>query len=327
MIHVLPSPFRDPFEFMSISSWLNGTFSPIVTTDNQVSLSLATNALHYAGSLFEGQKATQKNDEMYVFRMLDHYKRFAQGCARLALPAPSYEMYVTGVMNVMRHAQKANLKVTDWYIRPLIFANTDSCGAYSSGEFMFVVMIMPHTFSPGKLTKIRVERELKRTCAGGIGDVKAAANYVAGRLADMKSLSEGYMTLWTDALAEYIHEMTTASVMFLLADGRLISPIPDGQILDSITRKTILENASAWGYKPESRPVSIAELRNWLMTNYVVEAMQVGTAITALPIVEIALDNKVYPISPFTYEGSAVEKIYTGMHEIYSTSNKYTMIV
>lgn len=327
MIHVLPSPFGDPIEFVSVSTWKDGLWSPVTATDTPVEISLSTNSLHYAGAIFEGEKATFADNVIYVFRLKEHYERFARGGTRLALPTPTYDMYKAGVEGALRKAKKTILTTKDLYIRPLIFANTNSCGAYSAGEFMFAVIVLSHTLSPGKLTKVQVELEDKRTWPGGLGSVKAAANYAAGRAADMRALDNGRMTLWTDPTNTYIQELTTASFMLLLKDGTLLSPEPDNMILDSITRRTILENAAAWGYTPSSQPLSIEKLRHWLITEYIAEAMQVGTAITALPIVEIALENKVYPISPFTYSGSAVEKIYTGMHQIYSTSNQYTLVV
>lgn len=326
MIQSLPSLFGKPFEFVATSIWKNGIWSPIVTSDVPNSLSFDTNGAHYGAMVIEGMKGVNPENTTYVFRPIKHYERMVKGCERMALPEPPQEMFLDGICGVMKAIKKSGDSSTDYYIRPFIFASSQTIGAYSADEYTFAVLAMPHTTVPGKTSRIVLEFKDKRTWPGGTGAVKAGGNYGAGKRADMIALQSGKTVLWIDSTNTYLQETTTSSVMFVLKDNTLVSPRPDGCILDSVTRSTILDNCHKINLRPDSRLISVEQLNHWLATNFVLEAFLVGTAITATPITDIQIWTRNYRL-PFSYAGSYTESIFTMMKEFYRTKNDYTMIV
>ncbi len=297
-----------------------------MTSDVPNSLSFDTNGAHYGAMVIEGMKGVSPENATYVFRPIKHYERMVKGCERMALPEPPQEMFLDGICGVMKAIKKSGDSSTDYYIRPFIFASSQTIGAYSADEYTFAVLAMPHTTVPGKTSKIVLEFKDKRTWPGGTGAVKAGGNYGAGKRADIKAMQKGKIVLWVDATNTHIQETTTSNIMFVLKDNKLVSPNPDGCILDGITKRTILDECHRLNLQPDSQLISVEKLNHWLATNFVTEAFLVGTAITAVPITDIQIRSRNYRL-PYNYAGSYTESIFNMMKKFYSTENNYTMIV
>ena len=97
-------------------AFLNGKFVPL----DEAKVGVMTHALHYGSSVFEGIRGNWNSDQekLYIFRCLEHYERFLEGCKvmRISLPYSAQDLTDITVDLVRRSGYQQDL-----YIRPLAF--------------------------------------------------------------------------------------------------------------------------------------------------------------------------------------------------------------
>ena len=76
-----------------------------------------------------------------------------------------------------------------------------------------------------------------RAAAGGLGGVKAGANYIASLRAAEDAKARGYaQVLWTDAVEHtYLEEVGTMNLLVRIGD-EIVTPPLGGSILSGVTR-------------------------------------------------------------------------------------------
>ncbi|PIE20630.1 MAG: hypothetical protein CSA64_04545 [Arachnia propionica] len=90
--------------------------------------------------------------------------------------------------------------------------------------------------------------------------------------------------LWTDgATHEWVEECGTMNVMFVTADGQLVTPASDS-ILEGVTRASLLQLAAEHGLEAVERPVSVTEVREGVASGRIAEVFACGTAAVITPI-------------------------------------------
>jgi branched-chain amino acid aminotransferase len=89
--------------------------------------------------------------------------------------------------------------------------------------------------------------------------VKCNANYHNGRLAMLQAKADGY---GAPILLNHLGKVSEGSAMcfFMVRDGRLITPSVSNDVLESITRDTVLTIASEAGFRTIERDVDRSEL-------------------------------------------------------------------
>lgn len=110
--------------------------------------------------------------------------------------------------------------------------------------------------------------------------VKATGNYLNGRLASVQARGDGYDTALMLGQDGKVSE-GPAMCFFMVRNGRVITPDRASDILDSITRETVLTLASEAGLPVEERKIDRSEL------SMADEAFFCGTAWEIAPIVSI----------------------------------------
>src|SRR5579872_3140771 len=182
--------------------WLNGRVVPY----GPLTLDPAAAVFHYGQELFDGLKGFRGVDgRVRLFRADRHCRRMAEGAGRLCMPAIDVAL--------MREALLALVGADrDWvpatagtalYIRPTLIATEPFLGVRPSKQYTFFIIASPvgaysgAAFSP---SRIWIEDKYVRAAPGGLGAVKAGANYVASLLAAEEAKKRGYaQVLWTDA--------------------------------------------------------------------------------------------------------------------------------
>jgi branched-chain amino acid aminotransferase len=140
----------------------------------------------------------------------------------------------------------------------------------------------PRGFSP---ISILVEEEQIRAAPGGVGWVKTGGNYVAGLDGQERARESGFdQILWLDALEHRYLEELNAMNVFLVEEGRLVTPPLAGTILPGVTRRSLLEMAPSLGLDAEERPVAIGALLEGLASGRVSEIFAAGTAAVVTPV-------------------------------------------
>jgi branched-chain amino acid aminotransferase len=255
--------------------------------------------LHYGQSIFEGQKAFYGIDgKIRLFRPEMHVTRINNSARRMCIPEVSGEDYLNGLEELVC-LDKAFVP-KDWgtslYIRPFIFGTDDLIGVKVSDRYSFFIITSPVAsyYEEGlNPIKIKVCSEYSRVVKGGLGEVKAAANYAASLYAAYEAKKAGFaQVLWLDGKDhKYVDEVGTMNIMFVI-DGVLITPKLEGTILPGITRDCVLQIARAENWKVEERQVEFQEIIDAHDKGTLEEVFGTGTAAIISPVGELVHKGK-----------------------------------
>jgi branched-chain amino acid aminotransferase len=259
-----------------------------------ISLDPAACCLHYGQEAFEGMKAFRAKDGMVVFRPRKHVERLARTARRLCMPEVPEEIFLGGLKALLREDRLwlPSAPGTSLYVRPFIFATEPFLGVRPAKQVLFAVILSPvgaYFHGPARPLKLWVEQERSRAAKGGIGEAKAAANYVASLLAAEDAKHAGYdQVLWLDgAEHKYVEEVGTMN-FFAKIGGKLVTPALEGSILPGVTRDCVIQLAKDLGVPVEERRVALAELVQAGKAGALEEVFGTGTASLVAPIGELA---------------------------------------
>ena len=147
------------------------------------------------------------------------------------------------------------------YIRPIIFASSDSVKASSSKDFTFFVITSPTTTYYSGEVNLLFEEHYTRASKGGVGYAKAAGNYAATFYPTKLANSKGFQqVIWLDANEhKYIEECGTMNIFFRVGD-KLITPEISDSILDGITRNSVIRIARDLGIVVEEKRILVSDI-------------------------------------------------------------------
>ncbi len=262
--------------------------APKVVPYQSINLDPSAKIFHYGQAVFEGMKAYKDaNEDVWLFRPMDNYKRLNISANRLAMPELPEDYFMEGL--------KALLKVdNEWipkqdgsslYIRPFIFASGGGFHASPADEYTFIIATAPSgAYFSGKV-KVLIEEKYSRSANGGVGYAKAGGNYAGQFYPTQLAVEKGYQqVIWTDDNThEYIEEAGAMNIFVRIKDTLITGPTSD-RILDGITRKSIIELAESEGIAVEVRKLSVHEVVEAAQNGDLKEMFGAGTAAVISPI-------------------------------------------
>jgi branched-chain amino acid aminotransferase len=258
-------------------------------------------ALHYAELVFEGLKAYRVGGRgPNLFRPDANCRRFARSASRLAMPAVPEALFFQGIGAVVRACAPVmpTKSGQSLYLRPFLFGTESGYMLRSSHHFRFMVIANPvEPYFSGAM-KVAIERADVRAAVGGLGEVKAAANYAAALRASNAAVVSGYtITLWLDGNEHrYLQELSGMN-LFAVVDGELHTPELDGAILPGVTRDSLLTLARSLGYSACERRMALDELLADIGSGKCSELFACGTAAIVSPIGTLVEgDGREYPL-------------------------------
>lgn len=255
-----------------------------------LSLSPAAMGLHYGQLMFEGLKCYRRPDgQLALFRPAENFKRMGRTATRLCIPQFDQEFALSALKELLLVDQNwiPSSPGTSLYIRPFIVATEPHLGVRPSREYMFIIITGPvgayysEGFAP---IKIFVEPHYSRAAQGGLGDVKAAANYAASLFATEEATQKGYsQLLWLDPTNHTCVEEVGSMNMFFVIDDEVITSPLGGTILPGVTRDSVLTLARQWA-KVSERALTIDEIIEANKNGRLKEAFGSGTAAVISPV-------------------------------------------
>lgn len=250
-------------EYESPAGW----GEPRIVPYGPLTLDPAASCLHYGQAMFEGMKAFRLQDgRVALFRVDDHMKRLLRGAPRLSMPTPDPALLKDGIATLVSTDRDwvPSAPSTALYVRPVLIGTEPFLGVRPSSSYILYVITSPvgAYYAAGlKPVKIWVETEAVRAVKGGIGWVKAAANYVASMQTADEVRTRGYeQVLWLDAIEHRFVEEVGTMNMFAVIGDELITPPLAGSILAGVTRDTVLTLATDWGLRAIERPLAFQEI-------------------------------------------------------------------
>ena len=253
--------------------WFDGKLVPW----REANVHILTHAMHYASSVFEGQRAYGGT----IFKLDEHSRRLHQSAKILGFEIPWSVEQISAACN---EVIKAN-KLIDAYVRPVAWRGSEQMGVSAQGTEPHVAIAAwewGKYFDPRLAERgIRLDLARYRRPAPYTAPVhsKAAGLYMICTLSRQQAESRGYddalMFDWRGQVAE-----ATGANVFFVRDGQLHTPTPDC-FLDGITRRTVMDLARKRGVEVVERPIWPDELDSFeqmFLTGSAAEVTFVGSA-------------------------------------------------
>ncbi|NYT25509.1 aminotransferase class IV [Alcaligenaceae bacterium] len=200
-------------------------------------------AVTYAATVFEGIRAywNPEHEQLYVFRLREHMQRLRQSVRMMRydidISVDELSAQVVEILSVNR------LKA-DVYARIMAVVTSEDHPAIStSGPVSIIIAPGYHTGAgPWRETGMHVSVSSWQRINDSTHPprIKATANYSNGRLAMLDAQREGYDSTIMLTRDGKVAEAPVASV-FVVREGRLLTPRVTDGILESLTRATLLE--------------------------------------------------------------------------------------
>ena len=124
---------------------------------------------------------------------------------------------------------------------------------------------------------------------GGTGAAKCGGNYAASLQPQAEGITHGCdQVLFLDAVERRrIEELGGMNIMFVMRDGRIITPPLNGSILPGITRDSLISLAAEAGYQVLEQPYSVDQWEADAKSGALRECFACGTAAVITPIAEV----------------------------------------
>lgn len=253
--------------------WFDGSFIP----HREAKLHVLSHALHYASSVFEGERAYDGE----VFKLTEHSQRLIDSATLLDFTIP----YSLAEIDQATRDTVAKNGFRDCYIRPVAWRGSEMMGVSAQSAKIHLAIAVwewPSYFSPeAKMKGIRLQLSDWRRPAPNTAPTKAKAAglYMICTLSKHKAERDGYqdalMLDWRGQVAE-----ATGANVFFAKDGKLHTPVPDC-FLDGITRRSVIALAKARGIEVIERVIMPEEMAGFQ------ECFLTGTAAEVTPVSEI----------------------------------------
>jgi branched-chain amino acid aminotransferase len=258
--------------------WQNGEF--VAWDDAQVHV--LSHGLHYGTGVFEGIRAYETEQGTAVFRMREHLDRLEKSAQLYFMDLP----YDREALREATHELIRRNQLRSCYIRPLAFRGYGEMGLYAqSAPVEVMIAVWPwgaYLGEEGKKNGIRAKVSSWRALSGEslIPHAKASGQYLNSILAKTESAKAGYDEAILLDDTGNVSEGSGENI-FLVREGKLITPGHTSAILDGITRRSVIQIAGDLGYPVDERDVARAEL--YLAD----EVFFTGTAAELVPVREI----------------------------------------
>ncbi|MDZ4838634.1 MAG: branched-chain amino acid aminotransferase [Bacteroidota bacterium] len=247
-------------------------------------LSPATTSLHYGQEIFEGMKAYRwANGEVKLFRPEKNMQRMNKSAVRMAMPQIDEDIFLDGIRKFVSldQAWVPEREGSSLYLRPFMIATDEYVGVKASDTYLFMVIACPVVSYYDAPFKVKVEQYYSRATNGGTGEAKCGGNYAASLYPANLGNEAGYkQLLWTDSKEhKYIEESGTMNVFFVI-DGIVVTPELNGNVLEGVTRDSVITLLKDNNYTVEERKVSVDELVAAHSAGTLQEMFGAGTAAT-----------------------------------------------
>ena len=251
--------------------WFDGELKPW----KDVKVHVLTHGLHYASSVFEGERAYGGE----IFKSREHTERLIRSAATLDMkPFP----YTVDEIEAAKQLVLEKNNLVDAYVRPVAWRGSEELSVPARNNKIHLAIaawVWPSYFSvEEKLKGIRLEwSKWKRPSPETIpSSAKAAGLYMICTLSKDAAMANGFADALMLDYRGYVAEATGANVFFVKGK-EITTPTPDC-FLNGITRQTLIALAKENGFIVTERHIKPEELSQFD------ECFLTGTAAEVTPV-------------------------------------------
>ena len=240
-------------------------FLPIAYFKNQfvpfesAKISIATHALHYGTGAFGGLRGipNPENPEQILLFRLDHHCQRLSNSARFL----NYDLPADKIQQTIINFVKKNQPSKSFYIRPFIY--TSGLGIaprlHKVEKDFFVYGLEFGDYLPAEGINCRISSWYRQEDRSFPLRGKISAAYITSALAKTEAVESGFDEAILMNSQGKVCEASGMNI-FIVRNGQLITPGFDQDILEGITRDSILRIAKDSGIQTVERPVDKSEL-------------------------------------------------------------------
>jgi len=252
--------------------WMDGGFVPW----REAKVHVLTHALHYASSVFEGERAYGGR----IFRSHDHSLRLHHSATELGFVIP----WTAAQIDAIKDEVLAKSGLADAYIRPVAWRGSEQMGVSAQNNTIHLAVAAWEWgayYGDAKLKGAKLDiATWKRPSPETIPcTAKAAGLYMICTLskhaAEAKGCSDAIMMDYRGHVAE-----ATGANVFFVQDGAVHTPLPDC-FLNGLTRQTVIAMLRERGVEVVERHIEPGEMEGFQ------QCFLTGTAAEVTPVAEI----------------------------------------
>jgi branched-chain amino acid aminotransferase len=255
--------------------WMNGRLVDFA----DAKIHAFSHVFHYGSGMFEGARLYKTKHGSAAFRLDDHIKRLYDSCK-------VYRMEIPYTPAQLREAIFETIRANGFeecYIRPLVYRGMGALGVNPFGSSVDVLIAVwrwgkylgPEAVEKGVDVCVSSWNRMAPNTFPAMA--KATGNYLNSQLIKMEAITNGFAEgIALDGMGR-ISEGSGENV-FLVSDGKILTPPLTGSILHGITRESVITLAKDAGYTIVEQPMAREML-------YIAdEVFFTGTAVEITPV-------------------------------------------
>jgi branched-chain amino acid aminotransferase len=219
-------------------------FQGKVVPYSEAKVGVATHAFNYGTGVFGGMRGywNAEKKKLFVFRPDDHFRRFLYSCRLLCMEFDFTPESLKGILLDLLHTDNYQ---QDIYIRPLAYKADEVIGVRLHDlKDEFTMFALPFGLYMKNDTNAHVTisswRRIDDNIIPARGKISGA--YVNSALAKTDAARSGFDEALVLDQAGHLTEGSAMNI-FMVRDGILITPPVTENILEGITRRTVIELA------------------------------------------------------------------------------------
>lgn len=222
-------------------------------------ISIATHALHYGTGAFGGLRGIpdpQKEKQILLFRLERHCQRLSNSAKVL-----NYNLPPDKIQNVIVEFVKKNNPATSFYIRPFVYTSDLGIAPRLHNiekDFFVYGLELGDYLSPDGVS-CRISSWYRQEDRSLPLRAKISGAYITSSLAKTEAVESGFDEAILINTQGKVCEASGMNI-FIVRNGQLITPGFDQDILEGITRDSILTLARDLGIPTVERSVDKSEL-------------------------------------------------------------------
>ncbi len=248
----------------------------------EANVNILTHALHYGTGVFEGIRGYYDSaaKDLFLVRVLEHYERWKRNCGVLRIEIPHT---ASELCDITAELCRCNRFTSNVYVRPIAYKSSARIGVAMDENDAHAIVAIPFGdyFDSKKGLKAGVVSWRRIDDTAIPSRAKICGAYVNSVLAGDEARRNGHDEAIFLTQDGHVAEGATCNI-FMVRNGKLVTPPVTDNILEGITRDSIMQLARN-ELKLEVCERSIDRSELYMCE----EVFFTGTAVEVAPIVSI----------------------------------------